>query len=153
MKPFIFTVVNCIIIYPHILYIIFTCKGIQTSEIEKNIPLDQQLSLNCTTDLALTSMEWLDSEGTVLANTSEQQLIWEISKITDAHHNTKYICQVVGPFGDQNKSVTLLVAQPVARSSNVGGVVAAVLFILLLLVAGILLTAILVAKRYSVATW
>ena len=131
----------------------FTCKGIQTSEIEKDIPLDQHLSLNCTSDLALTSMAWLDSEGTVLVNTNEQQLILEISKITDAHHNAKYICQVVGPFGDQNKSVILLVAQPVARSSNVGGVVAAVLFILLLLVAGILLTAIFVVKRYSVATW
>ena len=125
-------------------------EGIQTTEIEKDIHLDTRLFLNCTTDLALTTMTWLDSDGKVLANTSEQHLTWEINKITKASHNTKYTCQVVGPFGDQNKSVTLLVAQQSgANAATVGGAVVAVLLILVLLVAGIVLMTIFIAKRYK----
>ena len=125
-------------------------EGIQITEIEKDIPLDESLSLNCTTDLALTTMTWLDSDGKVLANTNEQYLTWEINKITKAHHNAKYTCQIVGPFGDQNKSVTLLVAQqPGASSATTGGAVVAVLLVLVLLVAGIVLMTIFIAKRYK----
>ena len=122
--------------------------GIQTTEIESNIPLDKNLSLNCTTDLAFTIMTWLDSDGKVIANTSEQRLTLVINKIIRAHHNAQYTCQVVGPFGNQNKSVTLLVAQQsLTRSATIGGAVVAVLFILLLLVAGIVFVIIFTAKR------
>jgi hypothetical protein len=108
------------------------------------------LTLNCTTDLASTTISWLDSDGIVLANTTKQQLTLEINEITDAHHNAKYTCQVVGPFGGQNKSITLLVAQQ-SRSvadSTVGGVVAALLLFLLLVV-GIVLIVIFIVKRYK----
>ena len=95
-------------------------------------------------------MTWLDSDGKVLANTSEQHLTWEINKITIAYHKAKYICQIVGPFGDQNESVTLLVVQqPGASSATTGGAVVAVLLILVLLVAGIVLITIFIAKRYK----
>ena len=105
------------------------------------------MSLNCTTDLASINISWLDSNGKVLANTSAQQLTWEIT-VTDAHHNMKYICQIVGPFGDQNKSITLLVAQPSVADSTVGGVVAALLLILLLVVGISVTIVIFVVKRY-----
>ena len=122
--------------------------GVQTTEIENDIPLGKRLSLNCTTDLAFTIMTWLDSDGKVIANTSEQHLILEINKITKAHHNAQYICQVLSPFGNQNKSVTLLVArQSLTRSATIGGAVVAVLFILLLLLAGIVFVIIFIAKR------
>ena len=91
----------------------------------------------------------MDSNGEVLANTTTQQLTWEITEITDVHHNAEYTCHVVGPFGDQNKSITLHVAQPSAAdsSSTVGGVVAALL--VLLLVVGIsVLIVIFIVKRY-----
>ena len=92
-------------------------------------------------------MTWLDSDGKVIANTSEQHLILVINKITKAHHNAQYTCQVVGPFGNQNKSVTLLVAQQsLTRSATIGGAVVAVLFILLLLLAGIVFVIILLLK-------
>ena len=124
-------------------------EGIQTTEIEKDVLLGTLLSLNCTTDLASTNISWLDSDGKVVANTSEQQLTWEIT-ITDAHHNAKYTCQIVGPFGDQNKSIILLVAQPsAADSSTVGGVVAALLLVLLLVVGISLLIVIFIVKRYN----
>ena len=111
------------------------------------------LSLNCTTDLASTNISWLGSDGEVLETTSStQQLTWEIAKITDAHHKSKYTCHIVGPFGDQNKSITLLVAQPSAAdsSSTIGGVVAALLLLLLLMI-GISVTCIVIfiVRRYK----
>jgi hypothetical protein len=106
------------------------------------------LTLNCTTDLVSTTISWIDSDGKVLANATEQQLTLEINGITDAHHNAKYICRVIGPFGDQNKSIILLVAQSSVADSTVGGVVAAVLLFLLLAV-GIVLIGIFIVKRYK----
>ena len=98
--------------------------------------------------IAFTIMTWLDSDGKVIANTSEQRVILMINKITKAHHNAQYTCQVVGPFGNQNESVTLLVAQQsLTRSATIGGAVVAVLFILLLLLAGIVFVIIFIAKR------
>ena len=86
----------------------------------------------------------------MLANTTTQQLTLKISEITDAHHNVEYTCHVVGPFGNQNESITLLVAQPSVAdsSSTVGGVVAALLLILLFVV-GIVLIVTIIMKRYT----
>ena len=135
-------------LYAH--HYVHAWEGIQTTVIETDIPLNTHLSLNCTTDLALISMEWLDSEGKVLVNTSEQHLTLEINRVTEAHHNTEYTCQIYGMFGNQNKSITLLVAQQsVASSASVGGAVAAVLIIVLLIAAGVVLTTIFIAKRYD----
>ena len=124
--------------------------GIQTTEVEKDIPLDKTLFVNCTTDLALTIMSWLDSDGTILVNTSEPHLTLMIDKITKTHHNTEYTCQVIGPFGNQTKSVTFLVAQQLSdkSSATIGGAVVAVLFIVLLIVVGTVLT-IFVTRRYA----
>jgi hypothetical protein len=155
LKPFVFMVSHddCIIIlcsYAH--HDFCAWEGIQTTEIEKDISLGTPLTLNCTTDLASTSISWLDSDGMVLKNTTKQQLTWEIKEITDAHRNAKYICQVFGPFGGQNKSITLLVAQQ-SRSvadSTVGGVVAALLLFLLLVVGIVLIyIGIFIVKRYK----
>ena len=108
------------------------------------------MSLNCTTDLASTNISWLDSDGEVLETSSTQQLTLVISEITDAHHNKTYTCQVIGPFGDQNKAITLLVAQlsMADSSSTIGGVVAALLLLLLLMVGISVTIVIFIVKRY-----
>lgn len=120
-----------------------------TTEIGRDVPLASTLLINCTTDLSWTTLAWMDGDGQVLVNTSEPYLTLEINRITIAHHNSEYICLVVGPFGNQTKSVTLFVARESSSSSRaIAGAVTAVLVILLLLVVGIVLIVIFAARKY-----
>lgn len=106
--------------------------------------------MNCTTDLAVTTIEWLDENYEVLNYSNKTSYLYlVIDRITTTHHNAKYTCRVISPFGNQNMSTTLLVSaqKSPANAASTGGAIVAVLLVLLLLVAGILLI-IFTTRRY-----
>ena len=89
------------------------------------------LVLNCTTDLAVILIEWLDQEGNVLANGTDLVSTF-IVEITHAHHNKKFTCRIITRFGNQTRSVDLTVAAASRNSSTlVTGAVVSVIFVLL----------------------
>jgi preprotein translocase subunit SecF len=107
---------------------------IMTSEdIENGLIPGKNLVLNCTTDLAVILIEWLDQDGNVMANSTELVATYMV-EIADAHHNQQFICNIITPFGNQTRSVDLIVNNMVQSTSSsrlVTGAVVAVLFMLL----------------------
>jgi hypothetical protein len=120
----------------------------------ENLILGEALIINCTTDLAVTTIEWLNEDHEVLNYSNKSsQLYLVIDRITTADHNSEYTCRVVSPFGNQTKSTTLLISaqKSSANAATIGGAIVAVLLILLLVVVGVVLT-LFAARRYCIAT-
>ena len=104
--------------------------------------LGEILIINCTTDLAVTTIEWLDEDHKVLNYSNKSSYLYlVIDRISATHHNAKYSCRVISPFGNQTKSTTLLISahKSSANAATTGGAIVAVLLSLLLLVVGVLL--------------
>ena len=100
------------------------------------------MSVNCTTDLAVTTLEWLDSGHRVLLNTSTDSYL-----VLTGSHNTEYTCRATGPFGNQNKSVVLLQSSP-SNSSAVYGATVAALLVLVAIATAVIVVVVLVVKKY-----
>ena len=71
---------------------------------------------------------------------SESPLTLVLAEVTKT---LQYTCIVISPFGNQSKSITILVIQPVSSNSSavVGGTVVAVIILLLLIAAGVVIIA------------
>ena len=95
-------------------------------------------AINCTTNLFVTTIAWLDEEMEVLNNASDSPLTLILAEVTKTQ---KYTCIITSPFGNQSKTITILVAQPVSSNSSavVGGTVVAVIILLLLIAAGVVI--------------
>ena len=95
-------------------------------------------AINCSTDLSVTTIVWLDEEMGVVNTSSESPLTLVLAEVTKTQ---QYTCIVISPFGNQSKSITILVAQPVSSNSSavVGGAVVAVIILLLLIAAGVVI--------------
>ena len=72
---------------------------------ESSLPYGSPVMLNCTTDLAVDTIQWLDMKGTVLANGNDSLL--ELTDIPVEVNNLAYTCRVTSMFGVHNKTVTL----------------------------------------------
>ena len=91
-------------------------------------------SLNCTTDLAVVIIEWLDAKGVVLANGTSDPLELTLPK-TDTE-NIQFTCRIRSNFGVQNHTIILKVlsAPQEIVSTAVSAVVIVIFVIVLLLV-------------------
>ena len=71
----------------------------------------QRASLTCTSDLDdLTSMEWLNRDGVMLASSeNSQSVVLEFDPVNDSIHNLRYICRAVTPVGNQDQHDRILV--------------------------------------------
>ena len=98
------------------------------------------------TDLAVDTIEWMDSEFSVLAKESSQQNLTLTLTDDMIEQGIEYICQVTSPFGTQNDSVVVFSCPK--SSSVVAGAVSAVVVIVALTVAGIIVI-LLVLKRFD----
>jgi hypothetical protein len=97
--------------------------------------------LNCTTDLAVTKIEWLDAQGKVLKYGTDPLL----ELMANPSESLIYTCRIMGEFGNQTINVTLTVLSEkfeIASAAIFGAVIAAVLLAVLLVM--IITTAILV---------
>lgn len=119
---------------------------LQVTNIKDNFPLGSSLSINCTTELAVSVMEWLEGEDILLMDTIKSYLTLQINSVTANHHNVTYTCRVISPFGNQSKSLILHVSQQLPTNSVAGisGGVVAVLIIVTLV--GLVLTIFIVIR-------
>ena len=65
--------------------------------------LGNSLLINCTTDLAVTSIELLDSSGDVLASGNGTHINLEIVEVTEAHNNQKCTCKNLWSIWQSNR--------------------------------------------------
>ena len=119
--------------------------GIQTSVVINED--DGSMSINCTTDLAVTTIEWLDHNHRVLVNTSTEPYL-EFS-VVQGDANTEFVCRVTSPFGRQNKSLTLSLPTELSRSSAVYGASVAAVMVLLMVTVVVVLVVLVAFKRYN----
>ena len=99
--------------------------------------------LNCTTDLAVTTVEWLDAQGIVLEQGTDPLL--ELT--ANPSESLMYTCRIMGEFGNQTMNVTLTVLpeeSEIASAATFGAAIAAVLLAVLLVV--IVIASILVVR-------
>ena len=113
-----------------ILLIINFDKGIKITGHQSALPLGSLTTLNCTTDLDVDIIEWLDIKGTVLTNGTEQFL-----ELTTETSKSEYTCRVSSTFGHQNKTVLLQVIPDLQSAPLVSSVVSAVIIVISLAIA------------------
>ncbi len=97
--------------------------------------------LNCTTDLAVSTVEWLNAQGKVLNHGIDPLLELTVNP----SESLMYTCRTSGEFGNQTINVTLTILSEefeIASTTTFGAVIAAILLAILLVV--IITTAILV---------
>lgn len=87
--------------------------------------------LNCTTDLSVSTIEWLDTQGKVLKTGTDHLL-----KLTaNPTESLMYMCRIRGAFGNQTFNITLTVLpEESALSSAAPAVVVVILLVVLLFV-------------------
>ena len=89
--------------------------------------------LNCTTDLAVSRIEWLDAQGIALKKGTDPLL--ELT--TNPSESLMYTCRIMGEFGNQTMNVTLTVLpeeSEISSTATFGAAIAAVLLAVLLVV-------------------
>ena len=87
--------------------------------------------LNCTTDLAVNLIEWLNAQGTVLKNGTDSLLELTVT----FSESLMYTCRIKGVFGNQTKNITLTVlpeASSVSPSAATAIITVIILVVLLL---------------------
>ena len=92
-----------------------------------------QSSINCSTDLNVNTIEWLDSNGKVVTSGNESPLMLKLTVTSDLH-NTEYTCRINSSIGTQEQSITLTVLQKALLAPAVGGGVSIVIILVLLVI-------------------
>jgi hypothetical protein len=114
--------------------IFFIYTGIRVTGHESAFPYGSTTAqLNCTTDLAVSTVEWLDAKGKVLNHGTDPLL--ELT--ANPSESLMYTCRISGEFGNQTMNVTLTVLpeeSEIVSAAIFGAVIAAVLLAVLLVV-------------------
>ena len=84
---------------------------------EPSLPYGSSATLNCTTDLAVDTIVWLDMKENVLANGNDSLL--ELTVIPMDINNLAYTCRVTSMFGVQNQTITLSILSEAIETSPV----------------------------------
>ena len=74
------------------------------------LQVGQSASLTCSSDLDVSSIEWLYSGQVVARSMGEQELKLEFDPVNDTIHGREYTCRVTSPYGSQERSVITTVA-------------------------------------------
>jgi len=62
----------------------------------------------CSTDLDVTTIEWI-TDGITVVNSTSQSLTLLLDPVSADHHNTQYTCRVSTPYGSQEKTINITV--------------------------------------------
>ena len=77
----------------------------QISSINMPLPFGSNASIVCSTDLDVTTIEWI-RDGVTVDTSSSQSLTLVLDSV---YHNTQYTCRVISPYGVQEKTVDITV--------------------------------------------
>ena len=80
-------------------------SGMQISSINMPLPFGSNASIVCSTDLDVTTIEWI-RDGVTVDTSSSQSLTLVLDSV---YHNTQYTCRVISPYGVQEKTVDITV--------------------------------------------
>lgn len=106
--------------------------GIRIIGHERALPYGTLAALNCTTDLAISTIQWFDTKGRIIKNGTESVL--ELTDVATETIDLEYTCKVVGEFGNQSKTVTLHVLPKAVSSSPAVPTFAAISVIAVLII-------------------
>ena len=103
-------------------------SGIQVSSINMPLPYGSTVSIVCSTDLDVTTIEWIRDGVTVdtlatsnvtvdtlatsnvtVDTSSSQSLTLVLDPVLADYHDTQYTCRVTSPHGVQEKTVDITV--------------------------------------------
>ena len=107
---------------------------------ESALPIGAPAVLNCTTDLAVSTIEWLDTRGKVLKSGTDPLL----GLMVNPSESLMYTCRIESDFGNQTLNVTLTVLPEASSVPSRGApaiiiVIALAVILLVLVVASILI--------------
>ena len=99
---------------------LYLSSGLQISTSDIVFIVSEAASITCTSDLDVASIEWLYG-GTVISSSTEDQLEFTFSPVTDTLHNADYTCRVTSPYGIQEDTIQLTAISKISllRSSIV----------------------------------
>ena len=75
--------------------------GLQIAASSILFTVGETASLTCSSDLDVSSIEWLYSGQQVANSTGQQQLELVFSPVNDTIHDREYTCRVTSPYGTQ----------------------------------------------------
>ena len=90
----------------------------QISSIKMPLPFGITVSIVCSTDLDVETIEWIrdgvrvDNVATnngIVGNFSSQSLTLMLDPVSADYHNTQYTCRVTSPYGVQEETVDITV--------------------------------------------
>ena len=83
-------------------------SGMQISSINMPLPYGSTASIVCSTDLDVTTIEWI-RDGVTVDTSRSQSLTLVLDPVSADYHNTQYTCRVTSPHGVQEKTVDITV--------------------------------------------
>ena len=85
-------------------------SGLQIRSIQMPLTVSDTVSIMCSTDLEVTTIEWI-RDGRTVVNSSSQSLTLPLNLVSVDHHNTQYTCRVSNlyGYGKQEKTVDITV--------------------------------------------
>ena len=98
---------------------------------ESTLPFGTSAVLNCTTDLAVSRIEWLDAQGKLSTQGTDPWL----ELIANPSESLMYTGRIMCEFGNQTMNVTLTVLpeeSEISSGTTFGAAIAAVLLAVLL---------------------
>ncbi len=82
--------------------------GLQISGHTNQINVGDSVTITCSFDLKLTSIEW-HYNNEIIMRTSASQLNLTFSPVNDTINNRQYTCRVVTSYGVQEENITIQV--------------------------------------------
>ena len=92
--------------------------GIRVSSIQTPLTVGNTVSIMCSTDLDVATIEWIRDGVSVdnvamnnatVDNSSSRSLTLLLDPVSADHHNTEYTCRVTSPYGVQEETVNITV--------------------------------------------
>ena len=87
-----------------IIIFVLILLGLQIVSSDNVFVVGEMASLTCSSDLDVTTIEWLLGGQVVMANTAQQELVLNFNPVPDTIHNSEYTCRVTSPYGTQEAS-------------------------------------------------
>ena len=86
-------------------YYIYLCpSGLSIRRSSSVFTVGESASVTCSSDLDVTSIEWLYNQQ-VVSYSTESELELVFSPVNDSIHGEEYTCQVTAPYGIQEQTV------------------------------------------------
>ena len=128
---------------------LYFIQGIRITGHESALPLGSTASLNCTTDLAVDIIEWLDMNGLIVVSGMDSPL--ELAGVPVEASNLEYTCRVRSVFGSQRKTIALQTIEGTLIVSSVVTTVTITIILLLGLVMVAIVTIAIVRLDYLIS--